>query len=247
MSENGSVYSIAITLLILNIVTPVFVFALTDLSIDQNYQEGIAYLNEDDLIASGIYLRTDERHLLTYAGAPDYVEFVNTTQVFRVRWADLGGVLTDHEFEIYTKLYGELNDWWISAELRKVIINREIYQAGLTPRYIRNSTIGSNWNNEYNWTRASIPSLGTELFFTCEKYNNNITQALDAGELNVTAGTTIDYEEFTPRNFISWYFGQLTGANYYDMPVYISWVFRIQAVLLIFSGAIIARDLIGFT
>jgi hypothetical protein len=247
MSDNSGVYSIAITLLILNIVTPIFVFALTEITTSQDFSNEIDYLSEEDLISAGVYLQSDERYLLTYQGSPDYVEFINTSKVLRVRWFDPG--LAPSRFEIYTKLFGQLNNYWLFAHLEKTIVSGETYQEGTPPNidYLTNQTILNAWSNQYNWTRASVPPLGVELFFTCEKYSNNITLALDSGELNVTAGTTLDYSNFTPLNFISWYWGQLSGAEYYDMPVYIAWIFRLQAVMLIFSGVIIARDLIGFT
>lgn len=245
MAENGTVYSIAVTLLVLNIVTPIFTYALTDLSTDQDFSEELEYLDLEDLISAGVYLRSDERYLLTYEGTPDYITFLNTSKALRVRWWDTGDI--DHDLEIYTKLYGELNDWWLVAHLERTLIGNDVYQEGLNPDYISNNTIAVNFDSRYNWTRARIPSLGAELFFTCEAYDNNISQAIDAGILNVTAGNSLNYENFTPLNFLGWYWGQLSGADYYDMPAYIAWIFRLQAVLLIFSGVIIARDLIGFT
>lgn len=246
MSDHGSVYGIAITLLILNIVTPVFVFAFTDINIGADYSEELKYLDESDLIEAGIYLQGDEKYTLEYDGAPDYIEFVNVTEALRVRWAS---AYINRDFGIYTKQVAiPYTEWWLIANLIKVEFGADIYQEGLTPVYITNNTIVEHWDNDHNWTRCKVPRLGLELFFTCEAYDNNITEAIDAGLLNVTAGQALNYQNFTPLNFIAWYWGQLTGgSNYYSMPSYIAWIFRLQAILLIFSGVIIARDLIGFT
>lgn len=240
MSDKGAVYGIAISLLILNIVTPIFTYALTNIAPDQDFGDQVNYLDEEDLIESGIYLQAESRGLLTYG---NYVQFNSSGEIFRVRWADF----INHDFEVYTNVFLDIGGTWLLANLLEVRIDGDRYQTGLLPDYLTNNTIIEHWKVEYNWTRIEVPRIGAQVFITCEKYGNNITEALRQGELNVTTGNAINYENFTPLAFIGWYWGTLSGADYYNMPAYVSWIFRLQAILLIFSGIIIARDLIGLT
>lgn len=239
MSDNGTVYGLAITLLVLNIVIPIFTYSLSDISMGQDFTDSINYLDEDSLIDAGIYLDQQERYNITLGQT---IEFTNTTQILRVQWDDPA---VWPNFQFYTNRGPAVLGEWPFKDFQRVYIGGELYTYGLVnPKLITNQTIISNWDEDRNWTRASLPDIGAEAFFTCEAYDHNITEAiLIQGLVNVTIGTAVDFDQVDVTNFMSWYWGLLTNTSTYNLPVSIGWIFRIQAILLIFTSIIIARDL----
>lgn len=237
--SNGSVYGLAIFLLTMNIVIPIFTYSLSDISLDQDFTNSIRYLDQDSLIDSGIYIDQQERYNITLG---QVIEFVNTSQVLRVYWDDPA---VWPNFQFYTNRGPVVLGDWPFKNFQRVWIGGELYTYGLIgAELITNQTIISNFDTDRNWTRASLPDIGAEAFFTCEAYDNNITEAiLDQGLVNITIGTAVDFAEVDHTKFMAWYWGLLTNTSTYNLPASIAWIFRIQAILLIFTSIIIARDL----
>lgn len=234
MSE--TVYNIGIFLLILNIVLPVFTYSLMDISEDQNPLNEVRSLDLDSLIESGIYLEKDERHNITFGNIAEF----NISRPVRVWWRDLA-ISTDY-FWIYTNRFNiEYGGNWPFKDTVVSYINGELYNL---INQITNQTIINEYDYDYNWTRVSLSEIGHELFFTCEKYGNNITLAVNSGELNITLGKPVEFEDFGAGEFVNWYWGLLSGQDSYDLPLVLAWIFRIQTVLLIVSAVIIGRDLL---
>ena len=169
------------------------------------------------------------------------IEFVNTSRTLRVRWADQ----SIDNFQFYTNRGPALVGEWPFKDFQRVWIGGELYIYGLiTPNLITNQTIITNFDTDRNWTRASLPDIGAEAFFTCEAYDNNITEAIQVqGLVNITIGNSVDFDEIDHVKFMAWYWGLLTNTTTYNLPASIAWIFRIQAILLIFTSIIIARDL----
>lgn len=241
MSETGN--QIAVFMIILGVISPVFTYAFMNVSMDQDYQGELTYLSKEDLLASRIYIEGDERHTITFS---NYVEFVNLSQPFRVKWVD--ELIHPDKFVFYTEVFP--SDW-IFKKYHAVHINDELYnfEKGGVVNYkpVTNQTIVLNFNTTgYNWTRASARSLGYEMFFTCEKYDNNITQAIASGELNITIGRAISTEEYDPDNLASFYWGLVSGRETYGLPDSLSWLFRLQGLLIVFAGGYLIKDLLPF-
>lgn len=249
MSETSS--QIAVFMIILGIITPIFTYAFTDLDLNQDPGITSELLDPSDLVKIGVALESEERGLLTY---DNYLEFVNVSETFRVRWDR--DILGRTKFIFFTEA---IPSDWIFKAYHPVFINNQLYnyEKGGTSNYnpVVNSTIiynfgidppGANITDRLNWTRISVRDLGFELFITCEKYDNNITLAIESGELNVTLGEAISTEEYDPDNFINFYWGLVNGRETYGLPEALTWVFRIQALLTIYAGVVLVRDLLPF-
>lgn len=236
MSE--TVHGIAVYLLILNILLPGFVYGFVGFSASGPGE--VDLIDEDSLVLSGIYIDPIEKRSLTYG---TYTEFDNSSKVWRVRWYKPS--LGQANWRFYVETIP--SDWVFQLET-PVIIGGELHSA-TENTYITNATIISSWEGgpgeASNWTRVSLRDLGLEAFITCEKYNHNITEAvLNQGEVNITVGEPINFNDFTGENFMNWYWGLVSGSENYGLPAFVQWLFQIQAILLIFSAVIIARDLL---
>lgn len=229
----------AILLLTMNVVIPIFTYSLMDISITQDFSDDISYLDEDDLIDAGIYLDKQERYNISLG---QVIEFVNASQTLRVLWDD---PTYWPNFQFYTNRGPAVLGQWLFKNFQRVYIGGELYIYSLvSPKLITNQTIISNFDEARNWTRASLPDIGAEAFFTCEAYDNNITEAiLTQGIVNITLGTSVDFNQVDHVKFMSWYWGLLSNTNTYNLPAPVAWIFRVQAILLIFTSIIIARDL----
>lgn len=245
MSETSS--QIAVFMIILGVLTPIFTYAFIDLDLDQTgIGETTTTLDPGDLVAVGLTLEKDQRYLLTY---DNYVEF-NLSQDFRMRWDR--DILGRTMFQFFTQ---GLPIDWVFKVYYPVFVNNELYNnpAVGTTNYkkvtnqtiINNFGIDSNRNGApLNWTRISIRDLGYEVFITCEKYDNNITAAIESGELNATLGEVVTTEEYNPDNFIKFYWGLINGRDTYGLPDSLAWVFRLQVLLTIYAGVVLVRDLL---
>lgn len=237
MSE--TVHGIAVYLMILNIVLPGFVYAFVNFSDTAPPETGL--IDQESLITSGLYLEGTETHNLTYG---NYAEFTNSSTIWRLKW--FKPTVSQANWYFYKEAidYGD----WIFQEQLPVVIAGELHTV-VQSSHIGNQTIIGAWEGgpglDTNWTRVSLKSLGLEAFITCEGHSHNITDAvLVHGEVNVTAGKPVDFEDLDASNFIQWYWGLLTGSQSYGLPAFVQWLFQIQAVLLIFSAVIIGRELL---
>lgn len=239
MSDNQNVYTLAIFLLVLNVVVPIFTYSLMDIRVNQGFDDELSFLNEEDLIDAGIYIEKQERYNITLG---QVIEFSNATNTLRVFWDD---PTYWPNFQFYTNRGPAVLGEWPFKDFQRVYIGGELYiYSVLSDKLITNQTIITNFDQDRNWTRASLPDIGAEIFFTCEAYDHNITEAiLVQGLVNVTLGNSVDFVEVDALKFMAWYWGLLSNTNTYNLPASVSWVFRIQAVLLIFTAIIIARDL----
>lgn len=243
MSER--VYGVAMSLLLWSLVFPMFAYALTDLSPETNIQGEIEFLSADNLIEEGIYLRSQERHSLAYNDLVTF-ELNETDKQMRVRW-DKPLLASQSLWAFYQPAIWDIGDnpTWLGPTYLAVNVGGTTFNpSAFSSDYPNNLTMITNFNYNQNWTRISVKSLGAEVFITAEKADNNITQAiLYDGLVNVTVGQAINYEEFKPLAFMSWYWSLLTDQNTYGLPIFLAWLLRFNAILTIFTGVIIVREL----
>jgi len=240
MSQGGStVHRVAIYLLLFNLILPVFAYAFIDIAGASNPAGSFEYITKEELLNQGIFLLTQERYELEFEGP--HIEFNASGKPVRVQWND-GGILREDNFIFYTRSVADFLGTWFFINRLNVVIDGTTHE--FLDNYVRNETIVYAYSDQYNWTRASVPAYGLELFFTCEAAGGNMTQAVyDDGVFNVTLGTTMDYEDMNAAAFIDWYWGLLSNESVYGLPIYVKWIFQIQAVLLIFTAVIIGREL----
>lgn len=236
----------ALYLLILNVVTPIFAYAFTDLTLSQTGYEGQTdYLDEDKLRKAEVFIDADERYVLTWGGTP--ITFVNSSQELRIDWKNYA--VGPEQFRFYTRWWPDVNPYWNewTIDRQAVWINGVYHDPnGDVKIPITNQTILNAWDIEYNWTRISQRTLGMEIFVTCEGYNNSIVSAMAAGELNMTVGDIVETAAsgVSPVGFIKFYSGLVTGENLYDLPEAVAWIFRLEALIFMFTLVVIGRDML---
>lgn len=234
------VHRVAIYLMLFNLILPVFAYAFIDIAGSDAAGDTLEFITKDELTQAGIFLQTQERFELQYDAA-NPIEFNASNSEVRVWWRD-GGFLRESNIMVYKRSVADVLGTWFFVDRLNVVIDGTTHE--FLVNYVRNETIINGYNEAYNWTQASVPQKGIELFFTCEAAGGNMTQAIyDDGLVNVTLGTTVDFEDMDASAFIDWYWGLLTTDSVYGLPVYIKWVFQIQLVLLIFTAVIIGREL----
>jgi len=241
---SDKVHGIAVYLLIFNIVLPVFAYAFIDLAGSGDPGASFDYITQDELIQAGVYIEAQVRHELAFDDG--YEEFNATGDIMRIKWVD-GALVPDH-FKFYKRSVFDIGGAWIFQDNLDVVIDdtRYVFVGGdiSFAEYVTNATIIGAFDEAYNWTRVSVPTVGAELFFTAEAAGNNMTEAINVdGLVNVTMGTLVDFETVNAGAFINWYWGLMVGQSTYGLPIYIKWIFQIQAVLLMFTAILIGREL----
>jgi len=245
MSENNVVKSLAITLMLFQIIFPIFVFGFTIFN-PETWDIGNIdiTLDMDSLAKAQVIFSEAKTEELTHGS---YVQFDlnESSKKMRIAWDEFTIVNPVTQFRFTKQNIIELNtDTWLWPQKLTVEIDGVTYNP--TPPkldYARNQTIINAFNPDYNWTRAEVWGFGIQVFFTAEKYNNNITQAIDAGKLNCTVGQPMILDIDDYGAFIDWYWSILTSNRDYGLPAFLKWVLQIQTILTIFSAVFLGREL----
>ena len=241
MAETGGRLGLYIFILVFNIVFPVLSYTFT--GFEAEFGDFDVSLDMDTLMMAGINFVDAESDNLTYNGPWAYFEVQNKTTRFRymddVRdpwWVIVGdGIATQRQSP-----GAKARESWDSTYR----ISVKGAKAGNWLKAIWNSTIISEWNIDYNWSRFMLND-GTNLFITPFS-GNNITKAVyEDGKLNLTVAKT--FEQTTNFNFwqfISWYASLMLGTQAWGLPPIFGWIIKIFSAISILALILLTKEMI---
>jgi len=224
MALSNKSVSLLIFFVVFSAVFPVAGFALT-------FSAGtpdISGVSEEALMQAGIILTDVATENVTDDEA--WVYFALNDSDYRVRWMD-PGTPNERYFE-WQVPHGILGWSWPTT------IDPSPYGVLL---------VISNWDNDYNWTRATLDSGGAseaECFFTIYPGYDNITQCMDEGNVTMTIGRSYEPAAADLWTFTSWFFGMVTGIETYNMPAFFVWLIRVITLIGLLSFVLLAREFI---
>lgn len=232
MSSSGSMTRIYLFVLILNVVFPVLGYTFTTFGDDQQAYE--IDLDQDALMAAGITLSDAESHNLSYPSP--WVEYTLQNSTIRAKWQ-----YNAIAFQKRSAIGRAFNSWIFPyvIDVKSVLSNRwhgSVY----------NSTIVSDFNTEYNWTRFILED-GNHIFVTPYADDGNISKAIWIdGHVNVTIAKSFEESgtNFNFWNFLGWYSSLLIGDQSWGLPDIFSWFIRILGVISLFAMIMLTKDLI---
>lgn len=244
MSENNVVKSLAITLMLFQIIFPIFVFGFTTFNpASQDIGNIDITLDMDSLVSNQVFFSEAKTKELTHGS---YVQFDlnESSKKMRVSWDEYTlSSSTQFRFIKQNIVEVQTDSWFFPVKLTVEIDGVTYCPDPYKFHYAKNQTIINAFNTDYNWTRAEVWGFGVQVFFTAEKYSNNITQAIDAGELNCTVGIPMILDVDDYGAFIDWYWSILTSNRDYGLPIFLKWALQIQTILTIFSAVFLGREL----
>lgn len=228
---------------ILSILFPTFAYTFT--TFGEEPEPFDSSLSVAQLINAGVMLSDFEVHNVTYGGAAQEFEIKNTTM--RVQWKDR--LLTGPYFanQQQTIIEKRLGTWVWPIEMDW----RTIGGAGFLPsKQLTNSTVVSNFDPTFNYTRYECVQNGMSVFITTLAADtNNITKAIfETGTVTVTVGSPIfKGQDINFENFGKWYISVVTGqGDDWGLPPFMSWVVRIFSFLTFLAGILLAKEFVPF-
>lgn len=217
---------------------PVIGYSITTLAM--NNQVADTSLDADALASAGLTLYSGVSHNITYNDpAVEYV--IPDKGIYRIRWFNVFAIgdkfLIQKRSNPVDRLLGS---WWFPTLVRTSFNNLSDEP--------RNATVINYFNQDYNWTRATLLNEGLIIFWTIDTVtSSNITEAImEDGFVTVTIAQPFDT---TAANFnwfsvASWYMGLLIGDQTFGLPPIFSWVIRIITGIMFIAAVWFVRDLL---
>lgn len=227
-----------------NLFFSVYGYAFTNFPVEpsENPDLNIA-LDMDDLYEIGISFSNATSLNITFGADPTVLD-QGIDIFYRVDWSS--HIRGDYlQFQVQSPIERFLNTWVLPSDLSLFMGSEGDFYAELY-----NSSLVSLYEPGYDWIRGRAGSNFAFFLSPTPADRGNITRAIyETGTLILTYGDPISLtgqDEISIKNFISWYYDTLIGANSYGLPEGLVWFMRIIFSLNVIAGVFMLKELSRF-